>query len=75
MVKQAREHGMIYFRDFGVYEKVPEEECWNVRLALAEILFGTFILKDWVSHASQVPGALVIDDRGVYDALAKSCSR
>ena len=43
-----------------------------VRLALAETLYGRFALRDWHETAKLVPACLVMDCRGVYDALMKS---
>ena len=49
-----------------------EEESEYVRLVLAEVLFGSFPLRQWPLQCRLIPAVLVLDCRGVYDALAKS---
>ena len=41
---------------------------------MTEVLFGQLDLRNWQSEARQIPAALVVDCRGVYDALARSSS-
>ena len=43
-----------------------------IRLSLRELVGETIPLERWQEAAAQVPGALVLDSRGVYDALARS---
>ena len=45
-----------------------------VRLCLKEILCGQLDLRAWRAEARQVPAALLVDCRGVHDALARSSS-
>ena len=50
-----------------------EEEAEYCRLVVAEILHGRLAnVREWASWAEQVPGCLVMDCRGVFDAVAKS---
>jgi hypothetical protein len=42
------------------------------RLLLSELLFGDIYMKEWAKDCARVPGALVLDCRGVFDALDKS---
>ncbi|CAK0839863.1 unnamed protein product [Prorocentrum cordatum] len=42
------------------------------RLLLSEILLGPAPLKQWTSSCAKIPGALVPDCRGVFDALDRS---
>ena len=51
-----------------------DDESVYVRLCLSELLFGRIELKRWREYAGEVPAALVLDCRGVYDALARSSS-
>ena len=51
-----------------------DDEAVYIRLCLKEILFGQLDLQNWRSEARQIPVALVVDSRGVYDALARSSS-
>ena len=51
-----------------------DDEAVYTRLCLKEILFGQLDLQNWQSEARQIPAALVVDCRGVYDALARSSS-
>ena len=51
-----------------------DEEAVYIRLCLKEVLFGQLDLRNWQSEARQIPAALVVDCRGVYDALARSSS-
>ena len=48
-----------------------DDEAVYIRLCLKEVLFGQL---DWQSEVRQIPAALVVDCRGVYDALARSSS-
>ena len=50
------------------------DEAVYIRLCLKEILFGQLDLQNWQSETRQIPAALVVDCRGVYDALARSSS-
>ena len=43
-----------------------------VRLALYETLIGPIEIREWQTYAQRIPAALVLDCRGVYDALARS---
>ena len=45
-----------------------------IRLCLKEVLFGQLDLQNWPSEARQISAALVVDCRGVYDALARTSS-
>ena len=51
-----------------------DDEAVYIRLCLKEILFGQLDLQNWQSETRQIPAALVVDCRGVYDALARSSS-
>ena len=51
-----------------------DDEAVYIRLCLKEVLFGQLDLRTWQSEARQIPAALVVDCRGVYDALARSSS-
>ena len=42
------------------------------RLCLKEVLFGQLDWQNRQTEARQIPTALVVDRRGVYDALARS---
>ena len=48
--------------------------CLHTFLCLKEVLFGQLDLRNWQSEARQIRAALVVDCRGVYDALARSSS-
>ena len=49
-----------------------EGELSYIRLSLRELVGETFPLQRWQEAAAQIPRALVLDSRGVYDALARS---
>ena len=49
-----------------------EGELSNIRLSLRELVGEIFPLQRCQEAAAQIPGALVLDSRGVYDALARS---
>ena len=49
-----------------------QEEMEFCRLLLSELLFGDIYMKEWATDCARVPGALVLDCRGVFDALDKS---
>ncbi|CAK0860929.1 unnamed protein product, partial [Prorocentrum cordatum] len=49
-----------------------QEELEFCRLLLSEILLGPAPLKQWTSSCAKIPGALVLDCRGVFDALDRS---
>ena len=51
-----------------------DDEAVYIRLCLKEVLFGQLDLRNWQSEARQIPAALVVDLRGVHDALARSSS-
>ena len=51
-----------------------DDEAVYVRLCLREVLFGQLDLQNWHSETRQIPANLVVDCRGVYDALARSSS-
>ena len=51
-----------------------DDEAVYIRLCLKEVLFGHLDLQNWQSEATQIPAALVVDCRGVYDALARASS-
>ena len=51
-----------------------DDEAVYIRLCLKEVLFGQLDLRNWHSEAGRIPAALVVDCRGVYDALARSSS-
>ena len=44
------------------------------RLYSKEVMFGQLDLRNWQSETRQIPVVLVVDCRGVYDALARSSS-
>ena len=56
----AETQAVAYGDDEGVY----------IRLCLKEVLFGQLDLRNWQSETRQIPGAMVVDCRGVHDALA-----
>ena len=45
-----------------------DDEAVYIRLCLKEVLFGQLDLRNWQSEARQIPAALVVDCRGVFDA-------
>ena len=50
-----------------------DDEAVYIRLCLKEVLFGQLDLRNWQSEARQILAALVVVDfRGVHDALARS---
>ncbi|CAK0898235.1 unnamed protein product, partial [Prorocentrum cordatum] len=49
-----------------------QEELEFCRLALGELLLGATPLQQWATGCAKIPGALVVDCRGVFDALDKS---
>jgi hypothetical protein len=50
-----------------------QEEGEYSRLVLSELMYGKLEeIKDWASRVAQVPGCLIMDCRGVFDALSKS---
>ena len=51
-----------------------DDEAVNIRSCLKEVLFGQLDLQNWQIETRQIPAALVVDCRGVYDALARSSS-
>ena len=51
-----------------------DDEAVYMRLCLKDVLFGHLVLRHWQSEARQIPAALEVDCRGVYDALARSSS-
>ena len=51
-----------------------DDETVYIRLCLKEVLFGQVYLRNWQSEAGQIPAALVVDCRGVYDTLARPSS-
>ena len=51
-----------------------DDEAVYIRLCLKEVLFRQLDLQNWQSEARPIPAALVVDCRGVYDALARSSS-
>ena len=51
-----------------------DDEAVYIRLCLQEVLFGQLDSQNWQSETRQIPAALVVDCRGVYDALARSSS-
>ena len=51
-----------------------DDEAVHIRLYLKEVLFGQLYLQNWQSETGQILAALVVDCRGVYDALARSSS-
>ena len=50
-----------------------DEAVYN-RLCLKEVLFGQLELRNWQSETRQIHTSVVMDCRGVYDALARSSS-
>ena len=50
----------------------PEGELSYIRLSLRELLGETIPLQRWQEAAALIPSVLVLDYRGVYDALARS---
>ena len=51
-----------------------DDEAVYIRLCLKEVLFGQLDSRNWQSETRQILAALVVDCRGVYDALARSSS-
>ena len=51
-----------------------DDEAVYIRLCLNAVPFGQLDLQNWQSEARQILAALVVDCRGVYDALARSSS-
>ena len=51
-----------------------DDEAVYIRLCLKEVLSGQLDFRNWQSEARQIPAALVVECRGVYDALARSSS-
>ena len=51
-----------------------DDEAVYIRLGLNEVLFGQLDFNYWQAEAGHIPAALVVDCRGVYDALALSSS-
>ena len=51
---------------------LAEEESEYCRLVIADVLHNGCDLRNWQASCSLVPAALIIDCRGVYDALARS---
>ena len=51
-----------------------DDEAVYIRLCLKKVLFGQLDLQNWQSKTRQIPASLVVDCRGVYDALARSSS-
>ena len=51
-----------------------DDEAVYIRLCLKGVLFGRLVLQHWQTEARQILAALVVDCRGVYDALARSSS-
>ena len=51
-----------------------DDEAVFIRLCLKDVLFGQLDLRNWQSEGRQILPALVVDCRGVYDALARSSS-
>ena len=49
-----------------------ERELSYIRLSLRELVGETIPLQRWQEAAAQIPSVLVLDSRGVYDALARS---
>ena len=49
-----------------------EGELSYIRLSFRELIGETIPLQRWEDAAAQIPAALVLDSRGVYDALARS---
>ena len=49
-----------------------EGELSYIRLSLRELVGETIPLQRWQEAAAQIPSVLVLDSRGVYDALARS---
>ena len=50
------------------------DEAVYKRLYSKEVMFGQLDLRNWQSETRQIPAVLVVDCRGVYDALARSSS-
>ena len=51
-----------------------DDEAVYIRLCLKEVLFGQLDSQNWQIETRQIPAALVVDCRGVHDALARSSS-
>ena len=49
-----------------------EGELSYIRLSLREFVGETIPLQRWQEATAQIPSVLVLDSRGVYDALARS---
>ena len=50
------------------------DEAVYIRLCLKDVLFGQLDLQNWQPETRQIPAALVVDCRGLHDALARSSS-
>ena len=51
-----------------------QEEQEYVRLVMYEILYGKFPLTEWAEACRAIPGALIMDCRGIFDALNSESS-
>ena len=51
-----------------------QEEQEYVRLVMYEILYGKFPLTEWAEACPAIPGALIMDCRGIFDALNSESS-
>ena len=51
-----------------------DDEAVHIWLCWKDVLFGQLDLRNWHTAAGQIPAALVVDCRGVCDALARSSS-
>ena len=51
-----------------------DDEAVYIRLCLKKVLFGQLDFRNWQSETRHISAALVVDCRGVYDALARSSS-
>ena len=49
-----------------------DDKAVCARLCLKQIQFGQLDLQKWQTEAKQIPACLVVDCRGVYDAVARS---
>ena len=49
-----------------------DDEAVYIRLCLEEVLFGQLDLQTWQTEIRQILAALVVDCRGVYDAIGRS---
>ena len=73
--RAAASQRIKHVSDILAFESIESDgEAVYIRLCLKEVLFGQLDVWNWQSEARQIPAALVVDCRGVCDALARSSS-